>query len=124
MNTSITIGLWNVRWASGNSPRGAFFREQFKRIEADVIGLTEGFADLFADGGHVISSAEDYGYPIKLGRRKALHWSRQPWTDIDSVGDPELPTGRFIAATTFTPIGPIRFIGVCIPWKDAHVRSG
>jgi hypothetical protein len=25
---------------------------------------------------------------------------------------------------TDTPIGPIRFVGVCIPWRDAHVRTG
>lgn len=29
-----------------------------------------------------------------------------------------------MAGTTDTPRGPVRFIGVCIPWRDAHVRTG
>jgi len=35
-----------------------------------------------------------------------------------------LPEGRFIAATVQHPVGDIRIYGVCIPWKDAHVRTG
>lgn len=35
-----------------------------------------------------------------------------------------MPEGRFIAATVQHPVGDIRIYGVCIPWKDAHVRSG
>src|SRR4051812_17752061 len=105
MNPSITIGFWNVEWASGNSSRGTFFREQFERMDADIIAVTEGYNDLFADSFHVISSEEDYGYPIKLGRRKVLLWSRHTWIEIDSVGHAELPSGRIVAATTVTPIG-------------------
>ena len=29
-----------------------------------------------------------------------------------------------VAATTSTSIGDVRVIGVCIPWRDAHVRTG
>ena len=51
-------------------------------------------------------------------------WSAQPWTHSDSIGDPSLPSGRFIAGRTTTSIGPLYVVGVCIPWRDAHVRSG
>ena len=40
------------------------------------------------------------------------------------VGSRHMPPGRFIAATTDTSFGPIRFVGVCVPWRDAHVRTG
>lgn len=35
-----------------------------------------------------------------------------------------LPEGRFVRGITETPIGPVDMIGVCIPWKEAHVKTG
>jgi endonuclease/exonuclease/phosphatase family metal-dependent hydrolase len=35
-----------------------------------------------------------------------------------------MPTGRFIAGETATPLGPIRIAGLCIPWSHAHVATG
>ena len=35
-----------------------------------------------------------------------------------------MPPGRFVCATTDTPVGPITFIAICIPWSHAHVTSG
>lgn len=35
-----------------------------------------------------------------------------------------MPGGRLVSATTRTPLGEIRSLGVCIPWADAHVRTG
>ena len=29
-----------------------------------------------------------------------------------------------MAGTTETAVGDVRFIGVCVPWRDAHVRTG
>jgi endonuclease/exonuclease/phosphatase family metal-dependent hydrolase len=86
--------------------------------------VTEGFAEILPSGGHVIRAEADYGYPIKEGRRKVLLWSRQPWTEVDPVGSSELPSGRFVSGVTDTPLGRLRFIGVCIPWSAAHVSSG
>jgi endonuclease/exonuclease/phosphatase family metal-dependent hydrolase len=40
--------------------------------------------------------------------------------NVDLTGCADLPTGRFVAAD----VDGIRFIGVCIPWRDAHVRTG
>jgi endonuclease/exonuclease/phosphatase family metal-dependent hydrolase len=71
-----------------------------------------------------MTSRSDYGYPPKEGRRKVLLWSRAPWRDVDDLGDPALPGGRFVAGTTDTPVGEVRVLGVCIPWRDAHVRTG
>lgn len=51
-------------------------------------------------------------------------WSRWPLEEIDPIGSPGLPRGRFVAATCRAPGGPLRLIGVCIPWSHAHVNTG
>ncbi len=124
MNERLSIVLWNIKWASRASSRGSFFIQRFGELSSDVICVTEGHADIFPEGGHVLTSDADYGYPIKPGRRKVLLWSRNPWREVDTLGSPLLPPGRFVAGTTDTPRGAVRFVGVCIPWREAHVRTG
>lgn len=58
------------------------------------------------------------------GRRKVTIWSKAPWSNIDDMGDAELPSGRFVSGTTVTPVGRIRVIGICVPWSAAHVSTG
>ena len=53
-----------------------------------------------------------------------LLWSRYPLVESSQGELFQLPEGRFIAATVQHPVGDIRIYGVCIPWKDAHVRTG
>ena len=53
-----------------------------------------------------------------------MMWSRHPWTNVDDLGHPDLPRGRFVSATTETPVGPIDVLGVCIPWHMANVQYG
>ena len=124
MNEILSIGLWNVEWASRESKRGAFFVQRLGELSSHVICVTEGHANIFPDGGHVITSEADYGYTITPGRHKVFLWSRSPWREVDSLGSRLLPPGRFVSGTTDTPCGAVRFVGVCIPWRDAHVRSG
>ena len=123
MNERLSIGLWNVEWAS-RTDRGHFFTPRLAGLACDVLCVTEVSTDLFPESGHVITSDADYGYTPKAGRRKVLLWSRAAWSDVDTLGSPLLPPGRFVGGTTSTPLGTIRFIGVCIPWRDAHVRTG
>jgi hypothetical protein len=102
-------------------------RDIIRRIEAcdpEVVCLTEGHADFFQRTGYVICSEPDYGYKAPPSRRKVLLWSKQPWTDVDQVGHNTLPPGRFVAGRTMTGAGAARFVGVCIPWRDAHFRTG
>lgn len=117
MKSKLKISCWNSEWASLKSKRGEFFRDQFN---SDVICVTEGYESLLPNDGYVISSNEDYGYKIKKGRRKVILWSKSEWSDIDKLGSKKIPTGRYISGITMG----IRFIGICIPWRFAHVSTG
>jgi endonuclease/exonuclease/phosphatase family metal-dependent hydrolase len=120
----LTVATWNVEWRAPGSVDAALIRERLDAVGADIICLTEAYAN-FTDGeGHLIESEPDYGYPVVQGRRKVLLWSREPWAAVDRVGQPDLPPGRFVAGRTMTAVGPIDVVGVCIPWREAHVRSG
>ena len=103
----------------GNSffKKDKFFIDQF---DSDIICLTEGYKSLLPQDGQIISSNEDYGYKTKNGRRKVILWSKDKWTDIDQIGSKEIPTGRFISGVT----NGIKIVGLCIPWRFAHVGTG
>ena len=111
---------WNVEWAVGDSPEGEIIRSIVNRVNPDVMCLTETTLGMVPASGHFIASDPEYGYPNNGTRRKVVLWSREPWSEIDTVGAPSMPSGRFVSGIT----QGIRFAGVCIPWKDAHVRSG
>ena len=113
----LKISCWNSDWAKPSSKRGKFFIDKF---DSDIICLTEGYESLLPKEGFIISSSEDYGYPITEGRRKVILWSKNKWTDIDQLGSEKIPSGRFISGTT----NGIKIIGVCIPWRFAHVSTG
>jgi exonuclease III len=120
---SVRIVLWNIAWRRRQSPAGRVIADIIQQHDPDIVCLTEAHTD-FLPNGHLIHARADYGYPLKEGRRKVLLWSRQPWADIDDLGDERLPSGRFVAGTTETQFGPLRMIGVCVPWPAAHVATG
>ena len=64
-----------------------------------------------------------WGYATKPGRRKVIVWSRYPLT-LDFIGDEGETRGRMVVATAALPGGPVRIVGVCIPWRDANVNTG
>ena len=112
-------------WATPTSRRGHRIRAALKVPDCDVLCVTEGFAGIFPDAGHVIKAPQNWGYSVNDDRRKVLLWSKRPWTDIDDVGSERLPGGRFIQAATQTAAGTIlTVVGVCIPWGGAHCNSG
>ena len=115
---------WNIQWASKQSPRGQAILSTLNHSGAHVSCLTETHASFIGEGGHLICADADYGYSIKYDRRKVILWSKEPWEDVDNFGNSDLPSGRFVAGTTQTPVGKLRIIGVCIPWSHAHVTSG
>jgi exonuclease III len=111
---------WNLEWKTPAGRAGRLMRDRFAAIAPDVACLTE-VVRSFVPEAHTIESSADYGYPNDGGRRrKVILWSTQPWTEVDSFGNPELPSGRFVSGIT----GGVRYVGVCIPWRDAHVITG
>ncbi len=121
------LATWNLNWPTPDSAKASRIGDILAGLEADVVVATETNVGLHLPetvGGYLVTGGEDWGYPPKPGRRKVAMWSRQAWRDVDAVGDAALPSGRFVAATTDTPMGPMRVVGVCIPWFAAHVSSG
>lgn len=110
----LRFATWNVEWATAGTRRG----ERVAAVldgAADVMVVTECTLGVLPTG-HVVDAGSDWGYRVDdPTRRKVALWSRWPWTDVDPVGHPDLPPGRFVAATTSTPIGDLRGVGVCIP---------
>ena len=87
---------WNVRWATPRSPRRPEILRRMEAHEPEVVCLTETDVALLPWDGHVVCSLADYGYEAPKNRRKVLLWSRQPWRDVDQMGDPDMPPGRFV----------------------------
>ena len=114
---------WNVRWATPRSPRRPEILRGMEAHEPEVVCLTETDVALLPWDGHVVCSLADYGYEAPKNRRKVLLWSRQPWRDVDQMGDPDMPPGRFVRATTQTSPGDLTVMGVCIPWSASRTGS-
>lgn len=119
-STPIRILLWNVEWASPRSERGRRILTIIADAAPHVICLTEATVDMLPDDGHVLDADPDYGYGATGARRKVLLWSRTTWSSVDRLGAEGMPGGRFAAGITMG----VRFVGVCVPWRDAHVRTG
>jgi endonuclease/exonuclease/phosphatase family metal-dependent hydrolase len=90
-------------------------------LNADVICLTEGHAGLLPPGGHVAAGQNQGPIPQAPDARRVLLWSRSPLTEVDQIGDPDLPHQAFVSARTLTPVGEIDVMCVCIPWSDADM---
>ncbi len=112
--------LWNVQWATAGSLRGRRVIARIADAQADVVCLTETTTGILPDTASTITSGADYGYQHNGLRRKVALWSASGWEAVDEAGDPYLPPGRFVSGVT----NDIRFIGVCIPWRSAHVNTG
>jgi len=119
----ITVATWNTEWATPSSERGLRIAAVLSAADADVVVVTEGVRELLPAGGYAVDAGPDWGYGHKPSRRKVIVWSRFRLT-ADFVGVEGATRGRLAAATAETPDGPVRVIGVCIPWRDAHVSTG
>lgn len=116
----IRMLVWNVAWREPDSVQGVLMRAAIRRINPGLLCLTETVEDFLPVDGYSMLAEADYGYAAPKGRRKVALWSRSPWTQVDPVGSEALPSGRLIAGVT----SGIRVIGVCVPWQQAHVRTG
>ncbi|BBY28146.1 endonuclease/exonuclease/phosphatase family protein [Mycolicibacterium sediminis] len=119
----ITVATWNTEWRTPASGAGPRIAATLAAPGFDFIVVTEGVRELLPEQGYTVDAGADWGYPLKPSRRKVIVWSRYPLTE-DFVGVEGATLGRLAVATAIGEDGPIRIIGVCIPWRDAHVHTG
>lgn len=119
----ITVATWNAEWATMGSDRGARIASMLAHANANVLVVTEGVRALLPVGGSVVDAGSDWGYGSHPIRRKVLVWSQFPLS-CEAIGEAGATVGRLAMVTAATPEGTLRVIGVCIPWRDAHVSTG
>ena len=91
---SLDVATWNVEWATPGTRRGDRVAAVLLDL-ADVMVVTECTLGVLPPG-HVVAGGDDWGYRVDdPTRRKVALWSRWPWRDVDPVGHPDLPPGRF-----------------------------
>lgn len=123
MSGQLTVTTWNTQWATPKTDRGHRVAKTLSAPDSDIIVVTEGVHALLPGGGQAVDAGPDWGYGPKPDRRKVIVWSRFPLS-LDSVAEAGAARGRLAVATAATPEGAVRVIGVCIPWRDAHVSTG
>ena len=117
------VATWNVQWATPASRRSVEILKRLHGIAPDIVCLTESDNKLLSRDGHTVCSQPDYGYPLRVGRRKVLLWSKEPWREVDDLVMDSLLPGRFVSGITRTPIREIAVIGICIPWSGSRAEA-
>lgn len=114
--------VWNVAWNKSRWQRD-FVHDLFRAESPGLVCLTEAAGMVVPRYPNTLASARDCGYPNPNGaKRKVWLFSDSPWEEstIHRAELTALPPGRFVSAVT----KGIRMVGVCIPWRFAHVRNG
>ncbi len=115
---------WNTQWLSPRSRSGRFNKasELIAQFDADVVCLTEARAELMPSGGQTITSElSGAGNMENRGGRKVALWSRYGWREVDTLGSPHLPEGRFVRAETEIAGQIWSIVGMCIPYHAYRV---
>jgi endonuclease/exonuclease/phosphatase family metal-dependent hydrolase len=119
------IATWNTEWRKAGSADAEIVRQRLRALEPEIVCLTETHTDFLSGWqGFTICGSDDWGGPTHGTRREVLLWSRNRWRDVDVVGSPNLPPGRFVKAITDTSLGEVTVVGVVIPYHMSNVRFG
>lgn len=117
------IATWNLERQPPYSSRGAMAREHLRKLEADIMILTEAWTEHLSDGFHHVDAGSTGINHLRDEERKVVVASRWPISGVRI--DLDVPTpGRFVSATVETPEGPLNVIGLCIPWFASRVGIG
>ena len=109
----------NTEWATGQKQK--ILNDIIFDYSPDIVCATEVKEDFFLNNGNILFSESDYGYNT-VEKYKVSLWSKKPWTKM-SVKLPNAPSGRFLSACAEVDSSSVNIIGVCIPWKSAHVST-
>lgn len=118
------IACWN---SERHEPQAWQWQELKRRLleaNPNVICCPECWLDYFDSSWHPIFSEHLSGQRNSQNERKIGLWSRNPWTNVDTVGSSEIPPGRFVRGTTEVEGTEIEVIGLCIPYAMSNVRVG
>ena len=118
----IRILNWNTQIASPRGRNGRFevIHGLLTGSFSDIICLTEAYSETLPLGGYVTSSdLAGWGNYERLGARKVVLWNAHyPWYNIDQIGSPRLPEGRFVSATMKWAGLELVVAGMCIPYRN------
>lgn len=117
------IATWNLEWAAMGTERNRRAVEYVESLEADIIVVTEHRLFDWPSFPHRIDGGADWGYPIVTDRRKVVALSREPWTNVRTIDERPMH-GRYVQGTTTVDGVAVDVFAVCIPWWDAHTRTG
>jgi len=120
---TVRIATWNLEWAKPGTERHARALAQLTEVDADVVVTTEDSNHDWVEYPHRIDAGPDWGYPTQGNRRKVIAWSRTPWTEQNEL-DTTAARGRFVGGVVQLDGLAVNVLAVCIPWCDAHVRTG
>ncbi len=118
MNKIQTL-LWNIEW-NDSERKQQFVLNTLRDLAPSVFCLVESTDFFLVKYPNSISSQADYGYSNPGNRRKVWLYSDESWEDVEYGENSGLPSGRFVSGVT----NGIRFVGLCIPWSNAHVSTG
>lgn len=98
----LRIGTWNTEFAEPGRVRGERVRPILAAPDCDILCVTEGYAEIFPDGGNIVTGGDDPEYPIVEGQKKVLLWSKEPWKSVE-FGPEEMLTQRICPLSTPRP---------------------
>lgn len=120
---TIRIATWNLEWAKPGTDRHDRALAQLLDLDADVAVTTEDSTHDWEGYPYGIDAGPDWGYPTQGNRRKVIAWWRTPWIDRTEL-EAAATRGRFVGGVVHLEGLPVTVLAVCIPWRDAHVRTG
>lgn len=110
---------WNFARHAPSDWQSGMMVERIRSLAPDIICLTEAHETSLATlGGHVLETRGAYWSASADSERKVLLWSRSPWVDAIDLPDVAAVSG-VVSAVTEGPLGPVRVVGVCIPYHMA-----
>lgn len=128
----IRILTWNVERLP-RSRRGAV-EARLVTLDYDIAILTETRIG-FVHETDVLAPGDPPEGRFAANERKVAIWSRWGWgrpepgwdgagqgSDAAEPVPDGLPASRFVAGTTHTPGGPLRVVGICVPYRFHRVR--
>jgi hypothetical protein len=118
MERPIRVLTWNLeRCPPGRRPAVERHLEGFPY---DIAVLTETRLGVLHETNVVAPDGPPPG-KFAADERKVSIWSRWGWTTPEPAPS-GVPSSRWVAATTVTPQGPLRVIGICVPYRFAWVH--